>query len=78
MEDFSFKFSHGENNEYVILIYDKERKLCAMVQGADFSNVLKHALYSADPHLAAAVLGESFLKWTEDHDAINLRKKANV
>lgn len=74
MEDFSLKFSREENGDYVIFIYDGEREFYAMVQGTDFTNVLKHALHYADPLLAANLLGDSFIDWVGEHNAIELRK----
>lgn len=65
-----------EELQYQVELYDENGDWYAQLVGPDFSACLKHALYMANPILAAATF-EDYFEWTQDHlteiDKLGLR-----
>lgn len=67
MNNNFWTFFRVTEDDYMIFVYDENRKPIAEVRGKNFFDTLCHALQEGSPLLANVILGEKYIEWVEEH-----------
>lgn len=68
MEDINLFIYESEDDTYVIEVLDEDGEDAdIVVEGDDFGDALRHAIYEISPVLAASAWTKDYFDWHEEH-----------